>query len=156
VSRELKALSREKEAVSSEQKVGWGVQETDNSKQVAVRSSKPHRNLIAWQEAMGLTVEIYEATRKFPKEEVYALTSQLRRAAISVPSNIAEGAAGRTTRQFSNFLSNAIGSLNEIDTQMELSLRLGYLPQNDYDRLFGLLDECLALTYGLRKSLKKK
>jgi len=121
-----------------------------------VSSNKPHRNLLAWQKAMDLAVEIYEITKKFPKEEIYGLTGQLRRAAVSAPSNVAEGAADRTTQQFSNFLSNSIGSLNEIDTQLELGLRLGYLPKNDYDRLFKLLDECLALTYGLRKSLRGK
>jgi four helix bundle protein len=118
--------------------------------------NKPHRNLLAWQKSMDLAVEIYGATKNFPKEEIYGLTGQLRRAAVSVPSNIAEGAADRTSQQFSNFLSNAIGSLNEIDTQLELGLRLGYLPKNEYDRLFKLLDECLALTYGLRKSIKRE
>ena len=92
-------------------------------------SEKPHRNLIAWKKSMDLAVAIYEITKEFPKEEVYALTSQLRRAAVSVPSNIAEGAADRTSQQFSNFLSNSIGSLNEIDTQIELALRLGYLSE---------------------------
>jgi four helix bundle protein len=119
-------------------------------------SSKPHRNLLAWQKCMDLAVAIYQVTDKFPKEEVYGLTSQLRRAGISGPSNISEGAANRTADQFSNFLSNAIGSLNEIDTQLELAFRLGYLPQNDYDRLAQRLDECLALTYGLRKSIKAR
>ena len=105
---------------------------------------------------MDLAVEIYQTTRTFPKEESYGLTSQLRRAAVSAPSNIAEGAAGRTRQQFSNFLSNAIGSLNEIDTQLELALRLGYVTRTDYDRLYQALDECLALTYGLRKSVNRK
>lgn len=125
-----------------------------SSEQRAVSSNKPHRNLLAWQKGIDLVIAVYNATRTFPSEEMYGLTSQLRRAAISVPSNIAEGAADRTTQQFSNFLSNSIGSLNEIDTQLELGLRLGYLPKNDHDRLFKLLDECLALTYGLRKSLR--
>ena len=102
---------------------------------------------------MDLVVKVYELTRSFPQEELYALTSQLRRAAVSAPSNIAEGAAGRTRQQFSNYLSNAIGSLNEIDTQLELALRLGYLTGTDYDRLYQALDECLALTYGLRKAV---
>ena len=79
------------------------------------------------------------------------MTSQLRRAAVSGPSNIAEGAAGRTQQQFSNYLSNAIGSFNEIDTQLELALRLGYVTGSEYDRSFQALDECLALTYGLKK-----
>jgi four helix bundle protein len=127
-----------------------------NGEQRAKKGNKPHRNLVAWQKAMDLAVEIYEATKQFPKEEMYGLTGQLRRAAVSAPSNIAEGAADRTTDQFRNYLSNAIGSLNEIDTQLELGLRLGYLPQNDYDRLFLAMDDCLALTYGLRKSLKRR
>jgi len=121
-----------------------------------VRSDKPHRNLLAWQKSMDLAVRIYDVTKEFPKEEIYGLTSQLRRAAISGPSNIAEGAADRTPDQFSNFLSNAIGSLNEIDTQLELALRLGYLSKKDYDQLYSLLDECIALTYGLRRSLQAK
>ena len=118
-------------------------------------SKKPHRNLIAWQKAMDLAVKIYGVTNKFPKEEIYGLTSQIRRAAVSVPSNISEGAANRTALQFSNFLSNSIGSLNEIDTQLELGLRLGYLSKSDYDPIYKLLDDCIALTYGLRKSIKK-
>lgn len=128
---------------------------TVSRKQGAASSKKPHRNLTAWQKAMDLVVAIYNTTRDFPKEEMYGLTSQLRRAAVSVPSNIAEGAADRTVQQFSNFLSNAIGSLNEIETQLDLAFRLGYLEENDYHHLHEMLDECLALTYGLRKSLKR-
>ena len=119
-----------------------------------MKSEKPHRNLVAWQKAMDLVTEIYQATGSFPKEEMFGLTSQIRRAAVSVPSNIAEGAADRTAQQFSNFLSNAIGSLNEIDTQLDLGYRLGYLKKENYDHLYEVMDECLALTYGLRKSLK--
>jgi four helix bundle protein len=116
-----------------------------------MNNNKPHRNLMAWQKSMDFAMRIYERTRRFPKDELYALTSQLRRAAISGPSNIAEGAAGRTQQQFSNYLSNAIGSFNEIDTQLELALRLSYITGSEYDRSFQALDECLALTYGLRK-----
>lgn len=102
---------------------------------------------------MDLVVKIYDLTRSFPREEVYGLSSQMRRASISVPSNISEGAAGRSAPQFQNFLSMAIGSLNEISTQLEIAYRVGYL---DRDKLFEAekqVDECLALTYGLRKSL---
>ena len=105
---------------------------------------------------MDFAVNVYQLTRSFPQDELYGLTSQLRRAAVSAPSNIAEGAAGRTRQQFSNFLSNAIGSLNEIDTQLELALRLGYVTKTDYDRVHQSLDECLALTYGLRRSVNRK
>jgi four helix bundle protein len=119
-------------------------------------SPKPHRNLVAWQRGMDLVLEMYKLTSNFPDKEIYGLSSQLRRAALSVPSNIAEGAADRTASQFANYLSNALGSLNEIDTQLELSFRLGYLPENEYQRISALLDECLAVTYGLRKSLFAK
>ena len=102
---------------------------------------------------MDLALEVYRIRQNLPKEEMYGLTSQLRRAAVSVPSNIAEGAAGRTRQQYANFLSNAIGSLNEMDTQLELGRRFGYLREPDYERSFQALDECLALTYGLRKSI---
>ena len=125
----------------------------ETTTQPIVKNKKPHRNLMAWQKTMDLAIEIHRITKSFPNDELYGLTSQLRRAGISGPSNIAEGAAGRTKQQFSNFLSNAIGSLNEIDTQLELALRLRYLPNADYERLYQALDECLALTYGLKKSV---
>jgi len=128
----------------------------ETTTQPMVKNKKPHRNLMAWQKTMDLAVEIYRITKSFPDEELYGLTSQLRRAGISGPSNIAEGAAGRTIQQFSNFLSNAVGSLNEIDTQLELALRFGYVTQGDYDCLYKLLNECLALTYGLKKSVSGK
>ena len=115
---------------------------------------KPHKRLIAWQKAMDLVVTIYELTKTFPKEETYGLISQLRRAAISVPSNIAEGAADRTNYQFCNFLSIAIGSLNEINTQLEASFRIGYIEHERHESVQRAVDECLAVTYGLRRSLK--
>ncbi|HEU4594951.1 MAG TPA: four helix bundle protein, partial [Pyrinomonadaceae bacterium] len=71
--------------------------------------NKPHKNLLAWQKSMELVVLIYDLTKRFPREETYGLRSQIRRAAISVPSNISEGAAGRSTDQFKNFLGIAIG-----------------------------------------------
>lgn len=116
---------------------------------------KPHKNLVAWQKGMDLVVRIYEVTKSFPKEETYGLVSQLRRAAISVPSNIAEGACDRTEDQFRNFLSIAIGSLNEINTQLELAHRIGYLSESDHDSVQMTVDECIAVTYGLKKSLRK-
>jgi four helix bundle protein len=89
--------------------------------------SKPHKKLLAWSKGMDLVEKIYELTKTFPREEIYGLSSQLRRAAVSGPSNIAEGAAGRSTVQFRNYLNVAIGSLNELDTQLEVALRVGYI-----------------------------
>ena len=120
------------------------------------KDPKPHRNLIAWQKGMDLVMEVYRLTQNFPERELYGLSSQLRRASLSVPSNIAEGAADRTHAQFSHFLSSALGSLNEIDTQLEISFRLSYIPENEYLQLNKLLDECLAVTYGLKKSIASK
>ena len=116
--------------------------------------SKPHKKLVAWQKSMDLVERIYEVTKRFPREEVYGLTSQLRRAAVSVPSNIAEGAAGQSPTQFRNYLSVAIGSLNEVDTQLEIAQRIGYLDAQSVRVTVTLLDECLAVTYGLRRSLR--
>jgi len=117
---------------------------------------KPHKRLLAWQKGMDLVVEVYELSKNFPREERYGLTSQVRRASISVPSNIAEGAAGRSITQFRNFLSIAMGSLNEISTQLEIAYRLGYLEKGNLDETESRVDQCLALTYGLRKSLVEK
>jgi four helix bundle protein len=87
-----------------------------------------YRDLIAWRKAMHLVREIYDATRLFPRDELYGLTNQLRRAAVSVPSNIAEGQARFSPREFCHFLSQARGSLVEIETQVLIAEDLGYLP----------------------------
>ncbi len=117
--------------------------------------SKPHKKLVAWQKSMDLVEKIYELSKRFPRDEVYGLTSQVRRAAVSVPSNIAEGAAGRSSVQFRNYLSVAIGSLNELDTQLEIAQRVGYVAAAAaVSDTVALVDECLAVTYGLRRSLQ--
>ncbi|HEX9961089.1 MAG TPA: four helix bundle protein [Pyrinomonadaceae bacterium] len=111
--------------------------------------------MIAWQKCMESVVLIYKITRDFPKEETYGLVSQMRRASVSAPSNIAEGAADRSKEQFRNFLSIAIGSLNELNTQLEIAFRIGYLNNANHDEAQKLVDECLAVTYGLKRSLER-
>lgn len=101
---------------------------------------------------LDLVVLIYKITENFPKAETYGLVSQMRRAAVSAPSNIAEGAADRSKIQFKNFLGIAIGSLNELNTQLEIAYRINYLSTDDHDEAQKLLDECLAVTYGLKRS----
>ena len=86
-----------------------------------------HTKLEAWKEAVNLTVEVYELTKSFPKDEMYGLTSQLKRAVISVPSNIAEGCARNSTAETIHFLYMALGSLAEAETQIVISNRLGYI-----------------------------
>src|SRR5687768_2748512 len=86
-----------------------------------------HRDLIVWQKAMDLVVAFYKATEGFPKTETYALTSQIRRAAASIPANIAEGQGRRLGGEYLQFLGNARGSLLELDTHLEIAIRLGML-----------------------------
>src|SRR5688572_16645546 len=86
-----------------------------------------HRDLIAWQEAMALVESVYRDTASFPREENYGLTTQIRRCAISVPSNIAEGAARNSSREYVQFLGISCGSLSELETQLELAIRLGFM-----------------------------
>ena len=105
---------------------------------------------------MDLVEDIYRITNEFPSTEKYGLVSQMRRAAISVPSNIAEGAANRTSSQFMNFLAVAFGSLAELDTQIEIGKRLGFITTSHFNALDNKLDRCKGLIYGLRKSIMSK
>ena len=115
-------------------------------------SAKPHKRLLAWQRSMDLYVEIHRLTGGFPANERY-LVSQIRSAALSAPSNIAEGAADQTRDQFRQFLGYAIRSLNEVETQLEAARRVGLLADAEATRIAALLDECLRLTYGLKRGL---
>jgi four helix bundle protein len=113
-----------------------------------------HRNLRAWQQAVGLVEQVYRVTESFPKTEQYGLRSQLRRAAVSVPANIAEGAARQGTKELLYFLNVASGSLSELDTLVEVAQRLGFV-QSASD-LTERIDNVAALTMGLMASLKRK
>ncbi|HDR15181.1 MAG TPA: four helix bundle protein [Desulfobacteraceae bacterium] len=92
-------------------------------------SVRHYKDLIVWQKAMDLVTMVYQATKEFPKEELYGLTNQVRRAAVSIPSNIAEGQARQSAAEFKNFLSIARGSLAEVETQLLIATRLNYLTQ---------------------------
>jgi four helix bundle protein len=115
---------------------------------------RKHHELVAWQVAVELVGEIYQLSASFPHTEQYGLTSQLRRAAVSVPSNIAEGPARTSKKEVLHFLSVARGSLSEIDTQLTIAKRLGLLSndtqvQEKLDRVFGLIG-------GLMRSLQRR
>ena len=108
---------------------------------------KPHKKLEAWKQSMDLAIEVYGATKAFPNQEMYGLTNQIRRAAVSIPSNVAEGAARQTKREFSNYLHIAQGSLSELDTQIELARRLNYLDekvQNAFDERMERIDKMIT------------
>jgi len=115
-----------------------------------------YRELIAWQKAMKFVAAIYLATQQFPTAELYGLTSQLRRAAVSVPSNIAEGQARYSQKEFHHFLSQARGSLVEIETQLLISRELRYLPAAKTDELLAQADELGKVLNGLVASIKTR
>ena len=98
------------------------------------------KSLRVWQDAMEFTVNVYHATAQFPRHELYGLTQQLRRAAVSVPSNIAEGKGHRSAREFANFLLHARGSLLEVQTQLMIAEQLQYLSRDEANRLQLLSD----------------
>jgi four helix bundle protein len=117
---------------------------------------RDYRELIVWQKAMGLVEAVYKMTTGFPREEIYGLTSQLRRAAVSIPSNIAEGQGRRTTRDFLGFLSIAHGSLKEVETQVMIASRLQFIRQEKQSEMLQLTTEVGRLISGLANSLKKR
>jgi len=102
---------------------------------------KNYRDLIVWQKAMEAAAEIYRISKKLPIEELYILSNQMRRAAISIPSNIAEGQARNSKKEFIRFLSIAQGSRSELETQLLLSVKVGYLSDSDIEMVMGLLGE---------------
>jgi four helix bundle protein len=113
--------------------------------------ARPHQKLDAWQEAMRLVKMTYLVTQSFPKEELYGLSAQMRRAAVSVPSNLAEGAARFTKKEFAHFISIAKGSLSELETQMLIAAELGYIsPEHE---IFSSLDRVGKLLSGLHKNV---
>lgn len=118
--------------------------------------ARNYRDLIAWQKAMDLVDLIYTISRTFPKEELYGLTSQIRRAAVSVPSNIAEGQGRRTTGEFRQSLSVAHGSLREVETQIMIAHRQRFIPKEDGDSVLTLASEVGRLTQGLINSLANR
>lgn len=116
-------------------------------------SARNYRELIVWQEAIKIAKAVYELTGKFPKQETYALADQIRRAAVSVPSNIAEGQARKSPGDFRRFLHIALGSLAEVDTQLVLAQEFGYLSREDIDSLDEQIQGLRMKLYALINSL---
>ncbi len=112
-----------------------------------------HKDLEVWKKAMDLAAQVYSLTAWFPKEELYGLTSQIRRFAVSIPSNIAEGAARHSRKEFIQFLRIASGSVAELETQLLLAIRMGFIPG---DSIISHIEEVRKLLLGLLRSLKKK
>ena len=115
-----------------------------------------HKDLVVWQKAIQLCKVVYGVTEKFPKEEIYGITSQMRRSIVSIPSNIAEGRSRNTTKDFLHFLSIALGSASELETQIEISKELSFLSEQKYIEINSLLTEVSKMIVGLIKKLNSK
>ncbi len=113
-----------------------------------------YKDLIVWQRSMELVVEIYKITEKFPKSELYGIVSQMRRATVSIPSNIAEGRKRSTRKDFRQFLIIAYASASELETQIEISKRLNFLKTEEYLKNDGLLLEVIKMLNKIISSLK--
>ncbi|MBL1410333.1 four helix bundle protein [Sphingobacterium faecale] len=115
---------------------------------------KTHKNLDSWKFSVDLVTIIYQLTSAFPKEEVFGLTNQMRRASVSIPSNIAEGAARHSKKEFIQFLYIALGSQQELDTQLLIAKNLKFILDEDFDRLENEIQTIGKLLNGLIKYLK--
>jgi four helix bundle protein len=116
--------------------------------------SRPHRKLDVWKKSMAFVKHVYQATETFPKSEKYGLSSQMRRAAVSIPSNLAEGAARKGKKEFKQYLNIAQGSISEIDTQIELSFILNFIGKDLYDDLMDELNTISKMLFGLSRTLR--
>lgn len=117
---------------------------------------KSYRDLVVWQQAMTFAQMAYRNTASFPKTEAYGLVSQIRRAAVSVPSNIAEGHSRRTRQAYLNHLSIALGSQSELETQIELAFRLGFLSQESAQKILDIAEQVGRRLHALIRSLERK
>lgn len=112
-----------------------------------------YKELKVWQKAIDLAVEVYRITEKLPKEERYGLISQINRCVVSIPSNIAEGAGRNTNKDFDNFLGISLGSSFELDTQLVISNRLGYVSSDDFEKIESELEHIQNMIAKLKQSL---
>lgn len=120
------------------------------------QSTQSYKDLVVWQKGIELAKRIYALTRTFPHEERFGLTSQMRRAAISIPSNVAEGQARRTTPEFIRFVSHAEGSAAELDTQIILAVELDFCGKTDVLPIYELNDEIRRMLNALRRKLAER
>jgi four helix bundle protein len=117
---------------------------------------KTYRDLVVWQKSMSLVTQIYQITKTFPKEETYGLISQMRRCAVSIPSNIAEGYGRRSTDDYLRFLQIATSSLYEMQTQIEIALNLGYLLKSNFEKAYESSREIERMLSSLTRRIKDK
>ena len=117
---------------------------------------KTHKDLEAWKNAINLVVKVYKLTESFPKHEMYGLTNQIRRAAVSIPSNIAEGAGRNHDKEFIQFLYVTMGSLSELETQLIISEKLSYISNESLENILQDMTVIRSQAAGLIKYMKNK
>ena len=117
---------------------------------------RSYKDLVAWQKSMDLVTSIYRVTSAFPKDEQFGLTSQVRRAAVSIPSNIAEGQGRLSEKEFRFFLGQARGSLMQVETQLQIAENLGYFREDNIDKLLESCAEVGRILNGLLASVAKQ
>lgn len=117
-------------------------------------TKKTHKDLDVWKKSVSLVTLIYDITKSFPKDEIYGLTNQIRRAAVSVPSNIAEGSARKGNKEYVQFLYIGLGSLTELETQLIIAKNLKFLSDNDFDKISEHLKEIGKMLLGLIRYVK--
>ena len=116
---------------------------------------RPHEKLQTWIQSVDLVLNVYKATETFPKEEKFGLTSQIRRSAVSIPANIAEGAARNSSKEFAYFVSTAQGSASELETELIIAHRLGYLSETSFSKLLAELERIGRMITGLNRRLRR-
>ena len=114
---------------------------------------KSYKDLLIWQKGIKIVCLVYQLVKSFPQEELYALTSQIKRASISIPSNIAEGAGRNSNAQFKNFLQISIGSCFEVETQLIISKELEYISEEELETISKELDSIMKMNHNLQKTL---
>ena len=113
-----------------------------------------YRELKIWQRGVELATKVYQLSLKFPSDEKFGLTSQIRRAAVSISSNIAEGSGRTTDKDFANFLAYAYGSLCEVDTQLQIAVNLSFVAKEEIEELENEIDEVQRMIYSFKRNLK--
>lgn len=119
-----------------------------------ISNNNSHKNLSVWQKAIELVTQVYAVTKVFPKDELYGLASQMRRSAVSIPSNISEGAARKSTKEYVQFLHIALGSASELDVQLIISRNLAYIDEPKFTKLSEEREEISMMLSGLIRKLK--
>ncbi len=151
---EQKTTGPESRAESGSRNNAAGGNQPENQAAASESKIKTVKDLLVWQKGLSLVKQIYQATKSFPREEIYGIVAQMKRSAVSVPSNIAEGFRRRHSKEFRQFLNIGLGSLAELETQVLISGELAYLTADIKDALLEQIDHLTAMMISLSKKIE--